>query len=522
MKHQFHSEFWSELPWKKFRRNLHRLQIRVWKAIRAGDTERTKSLQKLILRSRCAQFMAIRQVTQLNQGKKTAGIDGKLALEIHERFELQQRLAAHVFTWRHQKLRVIPIPKKDGTKRLLKVPSISDRAWQCLVKYAVEPAHEATFHANSYGFRPGRGTWDAQKAIYLKLRGTMGLNKTILELDVEKCFDRIDHSFLLSNIICPQKIREGLLRCLKAGTPPEFPNQGAQQGGIVSPLLANIALNGIEDISPHFYKGPNGQKSYTCIRYADDAVFILYPEHDPQEVLSEVEKFLKVRGLKVKESKTHIVSPTDGFNFLGWNFQVKPLGKCVVRPSEDNYKSFRQKVKRIVNSSNIRVEDKVERIAPIVRGWRNYHRFCDMSGSRFSLWFLNHAAFRKFLKLPSVDRHKARELAKRAFPYVPYKQGHHPKVKGEASPFDGELVYWSKRKSKLYAGPTSQALQNQRHTCGYCGLKFADDERIHLHHINGDSQQWNASNLLAVHESCHDYAHMRKAQGWQLMPAQSR
>jgi len=155
MKRQFHSEFWSELPWKKFRRNLHRLQIRLWKAIRAGDTERAKNLQKLILRSRCAQFMAIRQVTQLNQGKKTAGIDGKLALELHERLELQRRLAAHVFTWQHQKLRVIPIPKKDGTKRLLKVPTISDRAWQCLVKYAVEPAHEATFHANSYGFRPG-------------------------------------------------------------------------------------------------------------------------------------------------------------------------------------------------------------------------------------------------------------------------------------------------------------------------------------------------------------------------------
>ena len=147
------SESWEFLPWKKFQKETLRLQKRVWKAVRAGDMQKARSLQKLILRSQGARFLAIRQVTQLNEGKKTAGIDGKCNLNFQERFELEKELKTKVNNWKHQGLREIPIPKKDGTKRNLKVPTINDRAWQCLAKYALEPAHEATFHARSYGFR---------------------------------------------------------------------------------------------------------------------------------------------------------------------------------------------------------------------------------------------------------------------------------------------------------------------------------------------------------------------------------
>ncbi len=148
-------EQWKSLDWKKFQRKLFGLQVRMFKAMRKGDYKLVLSLQKLILKNRGARFLAIRQVTQLNQGKKTAGIDRKLALDFKERFELERQLAGNTFTWKHSRLREIPIPKKDGTTRMLKVPTIADRAWQCLVKYALEPAHEATFHARSYGFRPG-------------------------------------------------------------------------------------------------------------------------------------------------------------------------------------------------------------------------------------------------------------------------------------------------------------------------------------------------------------------------------
>ena len=252
------SESWKTLPWKKFRRNLFRLQKRVYKAVQVGDKQKAKSLQKLILKSTAARLLAIRQVTQLNAGKKTAGIDGKTALTFKQRFELNEKLKAESNNWRHQGLREIPIPKKDGKTRILKVPTISDRAWQCLVKYALEPAHEATFHARSYGFRTGRSAHDAQKVLFLNLSSSAnGKNKRVIELDIEKCFDRINHSAIMDRLIAPKSIKQGIFQCLKTGVNPEFPKQGTPQGGVVSPLLANIALDGIEAI-------------HQSVRYADD------------------------------------------------------------------------------------------------------------------------------------------------------------------------------------------------------------------------------------------------------------
>ena len=160
-----HSESWKNLNWKKLRRDLFRLQKRVYEAIRAGDKRKAKSLMKLILKSTAARLLAVRQVTQLNAGKKTAGVDGKASLNFEEKFQLVEELG-NINNWKHKPLREIPIPKKNGKTRILKVPTIEDRAWQCLVKYAIEPAHEATFHPRSYGFRPGRSAHDAQKFLF--------------------------------------------------------------------------------------------------------------------------------------------------------------------------------------------------------------------------------------------------------------------------------------------------------------------------------------------------------------------
>ena len=221
------SESWKNLNWKKFRKDLFRLQCRVFKAIRAGDKRKALSLQKLILKSSSARFLAIRQVTQLNAGKKTAGVDGKKSLSFKERFELETLLKDTSNNWHHQKLRSIPIPKKDGTTRMLKIPTTADRAWQCLAKYALEPAHEAIFHARSYGFRPGRSAQDAQKILFLNLNSKAnGINKRVIELDIEKCFDRINHTTIMDNLIAPKGIKTGIFRCLKAGINPEFPEQG--------------------------------------------------------------------------------------------------------------------------------------------------------------------------------------------------------------------------------------------------------------------------------------------------------
>ena len=516
---EYTSESWKNLPWKKFQKDLFRLQKRVFQAVWAGNKRKARFLQKLILKSRAARFLSIRQVSQLNAGKKTAGIDGVKSLDFTGRFELETLLRESAGNWKHQGLREIPIPKKDGTTRMLKIPTIADRVWQCLAKYALEPAHEATFHARSYGFRVGRSTHDAQKLLFDNLKSTAnGIDKRVIELDIEKCFDRISHPTIMDNLIAPKNIKIGIFRCLKAGVNPEFPEQGTPQGGVVSPLLANIALNGIESIHRVHRdsrceltdKTAESQIQFPSVRYADDMVIVLRPQDDAELVLKNIEEFLAPRGMKVSAKKTKITAATDGFDFLGWHFKVRNDGRILITPSVENFKKFREKVKKIVNCSNYGSKVKAQKLAPIIRGWRNYHRFCDMSGSRFSLWFLQKRTHTVINKETKNTRESSFKLVKQAFPFVPYSLGKFVMVKGDKSPYDGDLVYWSQRNSKLYDGDTSKALQRQNHSCGRCGMKLTSNERVHLHHIDGNHDNWKTKNLSAIHESCHDYLHMGK------------
>ncbi|NEP49786.1 MAG: RNA-dependent DNA polymerase [Moorea sp. SIO3C2] len=493
------SDLWKGQKWKQLRRNLFRLQKRVYKAVQAGDLRKARSLQKLILKSRSAQLLAIRQVTQLNQGKKTAGIDGKTALNYEERLEVLETMRQNALDWHHSGLREIPIPKKNGKVRMLKIPTISDRVWQCLAKFALEPAHEATFNARSYGFRTGRSAHDAQKYVFLNLRSSCnGITKRVIELDIKKCFDRISHKSIMDRLIAPVKLKTGVFRCLKAGVNLEFPEQGTPQGGVVSPLLANIALDGIEDIHP-------------SVRYADDMVIFLKPKDNAEKVLTKIKTFLAERGMEISVEKTKITKTTDGFDFLGWHMRVKQNGKFHCTPSMENHRAIRRKIKAVVNSSNYGAETKAKKLAPIVRGWRNYHKYCDMSSSRDSLWFMNNTANQKFRSEKKVNRYQAKKLCRKAFPVVGYEQNKYAMVKGTKSPYDGDLVYWSQRNSILYSDATVEALKKQNHSCGYCGLKFIDEERVHLHHIDGNHHNWKENNLMAVHQSCHQYIHQGKS-----------
>jgi RNA-directed DNA polymerase len=504
------SELWKSFKWKKFQKTLFRLQKRIYKAIQVNDKRKARSLQKLVLRSQAARLLAIRQVTQLNTGKKTAGIDGKASLTFEERLTLANKLSQHHTNWKHKGLREIPIPKKDGTTRMLKVPTIADRAWQCLAKYALEPAHEATFHARSYGFRTGRSAHDAQKFLFSNLRSfANGIDKRVIELDIEKCFDRIKHTSIMENLIAPAGLKLGIFRCLKAGTNVGFPEQGTPQGGVCSPLLANIALNGIEKI--HSYK-THGRKAEPSVRYADDMVIVLRPEDDADAILDKIREFLAQRGMNISESKTKVTATKDGFNFLGWHFEVQKNGKFRSTPSAENYKVFRKKVKHIVNNSNYGATEKARKLAPVVRGWRQYHKNCDMNGTKESLRFIQKRAFKVFNKESKQNRHTSTTLLKKAFPTVPYSQNNHTCVKGEKSPFDGDIAYWSERNSKLYDSHTSRALKKQNHSCESCGLKFIGEEKIHLHHVDSNHSNWKQGNLVAIHQSCHHYIHMSKAQ----------
>jgi RNA-directed DNA polymerase len=446
-------------------------------------------------------------VTQLNVGKRTAGVDGKASLNFKERLDIKEELDKDVKQWKPQKLREIPIPKKDGTTRMLKVPTIADRIWQCLIKYLLEPAHEARFHERSYGFRTGRSAHDAQKSLFDNLSSKVnGIDKRVLELDIEKCFDRIDHSTIMNEIIAPKGIKLGIFRSLKAGVNPGFPDQGTPQGGVVSPLLANIALNGIEAL--HRSKGIDRRRADQCVRYADDMVYILKPADDANELLLKIEKYLAGRGMKVSERKTKLTAATEGFDFLGWHFKVLADGRFKCVPSEENYKAFKQKVKTIVNSSNYGAKEKAQKLEPLVRGWRQYHKYCNMNGAKFSLWFIQNRAWKVFNKEVKLNKNSTTALINKAFPKIPYSENKFIKVRGDKSPYDSDLVYWSERNSKLYDGVKAKILKKQSHSCGRCGMKVFSNDKIHLHHIDGNHENWRYINLQILHEYCHDYIHM--------------
>ena len=239
-------------------------------------------------------------------------------------------------------------------------------------------------------------------------------------------------------------------------------------------------------------------------------IILLKPKEDAEKVLDRIKQFLAERGMNISPEKTKVTATTDGFDFLGWHFKVQSNGKFRSQPSEDNFKAFREKVKAIVNCSNYGADVKSKKLAPIIRGWRNYHRYCKLDGSRFNLWHLNNRTWKVFNKEAKLNHHQVNELIHQAFPSVPYSENKFVNVKGEKSPFDGDLVYWSKRNSVLYDGATAKALFRQNHSCGHCGLKFMDGERVHLHHVDENHHNWKWDNLLAIHESCHDYVHMSK------------
>lgn len=501
MTHETHSGMWYELPWKKVQSKTFQLQKRIYKASRNNELAKVKTLQIRLFGTYEARMLAIRQITQLNDGKKTAGVDGLSSLTLKQRFQLEQDLLKYGKKWKHKGLRQINIPKPDGTQRTLKIPTIRDRAWQCLIKIVIEPAHEAHFNARSYGFRPGRSTHDCQKFIYQNLSSSAnGKDKRVIELDIEKCFDRINHETILDRIIAPLFIKQGLSKCLKCGVSPEFPEQGTPQGGVISPLLANIALDGIENIHP-------------SLRYADDMIFFLKPKDDDQIILSQISAFLEERGMNLSKKKTRITASTSGFDFLGWHFLSSGNGKLQVFPSADNYKNLKKKAKAVIYNSTYGPIEKSRKLAPIIRGWRNYHKYCNMS--KHNLWDLEYFTWKRFNKMPNLNKKKVTELIRLSFPRVPNSIHKFINVRQDKSPFDGDIIYWTKRNSKLYYGLTVTLLKRQTHICKHCGLYFLEDQRVHLHHIDGNHENWKLKNLMVIHRTCHMEIHhkLAKAKG---------
>ncbi len=346
---QKNTEDWKTTNWRKAERYVFKLQKRIYAASRRGDVRQVRKLQRTLMRSWYNKVLAVRRVTVENQGKKTAGVDGLKSLPPVARLELVGELK---LTGESKPTRRVWIPKPGSDeKRPLGIPVMYDRALQAAVKAALEPEWEARFEPNSYGFRPGRSAHDAVKQIKLCIQHKA---KYVLDADIAKCFDRINHEALLNKLNMKGKVRQQIKAWLKSGVIDNraftATSEGTPQGGVISPLLANIALHGIEEhIAQAFPSNQRGcirgaiklygRKNVTApivIRYADDFIVLCDEKAVVQRCRELISEWLKGIGLELKPEKTrltHTLHPElsedgeAGFDFLGHHIQQFPAGK---------------------------------------------------------------------------------------------------------------------------------------------------------------------------------------------------
>lgn len=345
------TEGWKTINWRKAEKYIFKLQKRIYAASRCGDVKRLRKLQKTLMRSWSNRILAVRRVTVENQGKKTAGVDGIKSLSPAARLELAGRLK---LTGKSEPTRRIWIPKPGSNeKRPLSIPTIESRALQAVVKTVLEPEWEALFEPGSYGFRPGRSCQDAIKHIKNCIQTKA---KYVLDADVAKCFDCINHNELLRKVNTFPSLRRQIKAWLKSGVIDKgvftATSSGAPQGGVLSPLLANIALHGLETVVKDYVENlafkklsrMEKRRSIGVIRYADDFVLL----HENKSVISGcmavISEWLAGIGLQLKSSKTRVAHTLDfnksedgiaGFDFLGHHIQQFPRGKY--RSDEDNH-----------------------------------------------------------------------------------------------------------------------------------------------------------------------------------------
>ncbi len=359
---------WNHFPWDKARSYVNRLQKRIAKAVKEGKTNLARRLQYILTHSYYAKALAVKKVTE-NKGKRTAGVDGVRWKTPAER--MRATITLRDKGYKAQPLTRIYIPKPNSDKmRPLSIPTFYDRAMQALYALALQPWAETTADTTSFGFRINRSAQDAAQYLFICLSKEYSA-PYVLEGDIRGCFDNIPHEWLLENIPLDKKV---LMEFLKAGYIYEGAYHsvftGAAQGGIISPILANMTLDGMKILLKNQFK----DKKVNLVRYADDWVITAESREVAEQVKITIEGFLAERGLSLSEEKTKIVHIDEGFDFLSWNFR-KYGGKLLIKPSKKAVATITRQLSDIISHAKGASQDiLIEKLNPVIRGWSLYHR----------------------------------------------------------------------------------------------------------------------------------------------------
>ena len=398
---------WHSINWGKCEQEVRKLQVRIVKALKAKRAGKVRSLQHILVNSFAAKALAVRRVTS-NKGGSTAGVDGETWLTDEERYKAIGSLTLRGY--KTKPLRRVYIPKKNGKTRPLGIPTIRDRAMQALYLMALEPVAETQADRNSYGFRRYRCCADAIDQIYKCLHKKTSA-QWVLEGDIKGCFDHISHEWLLRNVIIDRKM---LRKWLGAGVIERnvfhITDEGTPQGGIISPTLANITLDGMEALLDKYRTrkrdGKTVCRKVNLVRYADDFIITGESREVLEEIKADLILFLKERGLELSEEKTLITHIDDGFDFLGFNIR-KYKGVLLIKPSEKSLKKFAEATHEIIYGMRSRKQaDVIEKLNRMIAGWVNYYRYVS---SKKAFWRLDHTIFLQLWRW-AIRRHQDKSL----------------------------------------------------------------------------------------------------------------